>query len=70
MRKLLGAALVGGAIATITVAASGVSNATPAPASPLCSVVAYPLAIVVEVTGGKASPLLPVAQAISDSVCR
>ncbi|WP_067709294.1 hypothetical protein [Nocardia yamanashiensis] len=70
MRKLLGAALVGGALTAATVAATGVAQATPAPPSPVCSLVAYPLVFLVEATGGQASPLLPVSQAISDAVCR
>lgn len=70
MRKFLGAALVTGALAAATVSATGVAQATPAPPSPVCSIVAYPLVFLVEATGGKASPLLPVSQAVGDAVCR
>ncbi|WP_405138749.1 hypothetical protein [Nocardia sp. NBC_01388] len=70
MRKFLGVAPTGGAIATDTVAGTGTASATPAPPAPPCSIVGYPLAIVIELTGGKSSPVIPVAQAFTDSVCR
>ncbi|WP_405136628.1 hypothetical protein [Nocardia sp. NBC_01388] len=70
MRKFLGTTLVGGALAAAAVTATGVADASPPSPSPVCTIVAYPLVYLVEATGGKASPFLPVSQAISDAVCR
>lgn len=70
MRKFLSAVLVGGAIATASVAAAGVAEASPPPPSPQCSIVVYPLVFLIEATGGSSSPFVPVAQALSDAVCR
>ncbi|MFI6866761.1 hypothetical protein [Nocardia sp. NPDC050406] len=70
MRKFLGTAIVGGALAAASVAATGTAAATPPPPSPVCTIVAYPLVFLVEATGGKTSPLLPILQPISDAVCK
>lgn len=70
MRKFLGTALVGGAIAAATLTATGVADASPPPPSPVCSLATFPLVLLVEATGGgKASPFMPVVQAVGDALC-
>ncbi|MDO3651264.1 hypothetical protein [Nocardia mangyaensis] len=69
MRKLLGTALVGGAVAAAGLTATGVANASPPPPSPVCSIATFPLILLIEATGGTASPFAPVVQSIGDAVC-
>ncbi|MFE3542776.1 hypothetical protein ACFXK0_07370 [Nocardia sp. NPDC059177] len=50
-------------------AGAGAAGATPAPPSPACSLVSWPLVFLVEATGGASSPLLPLADSIQAMVC-
>ncbi len=70
MRKLFGAALVAGAIATATVTTAGVAEASPPSRPPQCSIVVFPFVFLIEATEGSSSPFVPAAQALSDAVCR
>ncbi|WP_067689005.1 hypothetical protein [Nocardia jejuensis] len=71
MRKVFATLAIAGTVTTgALVAGAGTAAATPPPPSPVCSLVTYPLVFLIEATGGKDSPLAPVAQSIVDSVCR
>ncbi|MEC3957053.1 hypothetical protein VMT65_28730 [Nocardia sp. CDC153] len=71
MRKLFATAAIAGTLtAGVVVAGVGTAGATPPPASPQCSLVSYPLVILIEATGGASSPLLPLANSIQAAVCQ
>ncbi|MEU0543166.1 hypothetical protein [Nocardia sp. NPDC005978] len=71
MRKLLATTGIAGVLTTgALITGAATAQATPPPPSPVCSIVAYPLVFLIEATGGKASPIAPVAQQIVDVVCR
>ncbi|TLG05392.1 hypothetical protein FEK35_19560 [Nocardia cyriacigeorgica] len=64
----MGGAMIA-AIAAGAVATAGSAAATPAPPSPLCTAYSYPAAIVIELTGGKDSPLLPALNSLQPIFC-
>ncbi|WP_194833345.1 hypothetical protein [Nocardia sp. XZ_19_369] len=61
----IASALITGAVIT----GAGAAGATPPPPSPQCAIVSYPLVLLIEATGGTASPLLPLANSIQAAVC-
>ncbi|MFD4459084.1 hypothetical protein [Nocardia sp. NPDC058480] len=70
MRKCLATVAVAGTLtAGAVLTGAGAAGATPAPPSPQCSLVSWPLVVLIEVTGGTSSPLLPLADSIQAAVC-
>ncbi|MDO3650691.1 hypothetical protein [Nocardia mangyaensis] len=67
-RLMIGTVLAGG-VATAGVLGAGAAQATPPPPSPLCAIYSYPAVVLIELTGGQASPLLPAANAIQPLFC-
>ncbi|WP_067819533.1 hypothetical protein [Nocardia inohanensis] len=69
MRKLVWATLAGTTLIAGVAVSAGAAEASPPPPGPLCSIVTWPAVFLIEATGGKDSPLLPLATSIQSQVC-